>query len=150
MKGRKPKPNELKIFDGNPGKRPLKDVPKPDKCATCPEPPEWLGEYGQSYWKENAPHLFKLGILRVLDVPAFEQLCIAWNDFQVASRAIAKEGQVLEDERGKTYKNPRVTVRTEAFNMLRTLQAGFGMIPTERMRIEAPEKKHDPAQEFLG
>jgi phage terminase small subunit len=48
--GPKPKPTELKIIEGNPGKRPLnKNEPRPPRLS--PQCPNWLLPEAKKEWK---------------------------------------------------------------------------------------------------
>jgi phage terminase small subunit len=49
MRGRKPKPNALKVLAGNPGKRPIKE--ELAVAGDVPDCPDHLDERAQKEWK---------------------------------------------------------------------------------------------------
>src|SRR4051812_32697332 len=59
MQGRKPTPAALKLIQGNPGKRPIRQEPQPER-GDLPEPPEFLAEDAKAEWRRVAPELYRL------------------------------------------------------------------------------------------
>ncbi len=72
--GRKPKPTNLKILHGNPGKRPLNlNEPKPMKVVpTCP--PHLMPD-AKAEWERMSDKLYSLGLLTEIDGTAFAIYC---------------------------------------------------------------------------
>src|SRR6185437_9377257 len=65
MRGRRPKPTNLKKLTGNPGKRRLReDEPVATGTAECPE---HLDAIGRREWERVAPLLQEMGILASID-----------------------------------------------------------------------------------
>lgn len=52
MRGRKPKPTNLKILEGNPGKRPL-NLKEPKPLQIAPECPKWLKTLAKDIWEKT-------------------------------------------------------------------------------------------------
>lgn len=93
MKGAPAKPTALKILQGNPGKRPLpKNEPiPPDGDVVRPR----MGKRAASVWDRYAPLIGQMGLLTVVDVPAFAMLCslIAeseWKPREMSATRIAR------------------------------------------------------------
>lgn len=151
MNGRKPKPPELKVFNGNPGKRRIKKVPKPPNLEALPEPPEWMGKYGKEYWAEHAGHLFRMGMLTVLDVSEFSRLCSAYHYMREAQDDIDKNGIIMLDEKGKPFRNPATMVQNQMNGIVNSLTCRFGLSPSDRTRIANHSKEEDKGvKEFLA
>jgi len=72
----KPKPTNLKILEGNRGRRKLVDEPKPRPLI--PTPPKGLDRVAKKFWLELAPKIENLGLLTEVDVSAFTVLCQVW------------------------------------------------------------------------
>ncbi|HFH7680582.1 TPA: phage terminase small subunit P27 family, partial [Streptococcus agalactiae] len=62
VRGRKPKPTNLKILEGNSGKRPLpiNEVKPKQKAPRCPQ---WLEDDAKKEWKRMGKILEQMGIL---------------------------------------------------------------------------------------
>ena len=76
-RGRKPKPTNIKVLEGNPGKRKLNIYePSPEKKA--PECPDWLEDEAKAEWERLCEPMMKLGILSELDMAAFAVYCQAY------------------------------------------------------------------------
>ena len=74
MRGRKPKPTQLKVLDGNPGRRPLNDrEPQPPEGA--PEPPEFLDAEARAEWFRTAGVLQQMGTLSKADRAPLAAFC---------------------------------------------------------------------------
>lgn len=107
--GRPTKPTELKVLEGNRGKRPLnKNEPDPDYLDNL-EPAGWLPDDAKVVWRELAFKLRKAKLLTVLDVPALEKACCAIARYRHAERVligvdliVSKDGATKEErERAK-------------------------------------------------
>ena len=74
MKGRKPKPAEVREAQGNPGHRPMPtaahDVPGLKASA-----PKGLPVAARRIWEELAPELGRMKLLRTTDFGAFSRYC---------------------------------------------------------------------------
>ena len=78
IRGRKPKPTNLKVLEGNPGKRPLPtNEVKPQKKA--PRCPQWLEEDAKREWKRMGKILEQMGLLTEMDMTAFAGYCQAYD-----------------------------------------------------------------------
>ena len=167
MAGNRPgpqtKPTQLKVLNGNPGKRPLNDrEPQPNRVA--PEElhhvkPDMLRE-GQSQdpdtmlgaasrmWDEMAPELLRLGLLANVDINALMAGCIAWGMAVEASKKLSKEGLTVEepktDRTGAVVgyaikKHPVAQIARDNYAAYRAWCQEFGLTPASRPRLQAPE-----------
>ena len=76
MRGRKPKPSALKMFEGNPGKRPLKQT-EPNPTVETKECPVHLNDEAQAEWNRITPDLHTLGLVARVDRAALAAYCQA-------------------------------------------------------------------------
>jgi phage terminase small subunit len=130
--GRKPQPTRLKMFKGNPGKRPL-NAHEPKAPAGPVVKPEGLSEDASRLWDELAPLCMEMGTLTAVDVQAFAALCELQATFKAIIATKATE-----------QFNPRL--ERETATALRPFYALFGMDPSSRSRISVskpvePESK---------
>lgn len=70
--------------------------------ACIPDPPEYLGEAGKQFWKQQGPYALSVGIVEQGDLFAFAALADSWDYYQ----RLAKEAQgavEYEDRKGVTH-----------------------------------------------
>ena len=144
MRGRKPKPTELKLLQGVLGKRRLPSPEqrlRPTKRDNVPSPPSWVCSEGKKFWKELAPDLYRLGILTVLDEGT---LAVACNAHGEAARAQAdinrlrrKRPRTLEDELLVRELIGKAMVQMDkASKLYKSFLSELGLSATSRTRIE--------------
>jgi P27 family predicted phage terminase small subunit len=139
-RGPKPEPTALKLFKGNPGKRPLNEnEPKPVSAVNSPAPPTWLGEVGQAKWRELAPQLYAVGCLTLLDYDGLASLCEAHDTFHAAMGIVEKEGMVAVSAKGGAYQHPAVGIKNAALQRIRQLGNDFGMTPSARSSLKVDQ-----------
>ena len=153
-RGRKPTPNQLKVINGNPGKRPInQNEPKPNPLA--PEPPDWLDELALREWHRLAPKLERLGLLTETDYIAFGNLMQEYSDMIKLRLFIREQGNTYEYTNVKGMTN--TTVRPEAMQLekkianIKTLCVEFGLTPSSRSRIQVPgQEDADDMEQLLS
>ena len=141
MEGRKPKPNHLKILDGNPGKTKIKEDPKPPEGM--PEPPPHLDAYALEEWNRHAPGLNAMGMLSPVDSSTFGAYCMAYSRWRTAEEQIklrvdkmgALAGLVEETKQGTMIKNALVTVARQSAEDMVKFGADFGLSAIARTRL---------------
>lgn len=139
MRGRKPKPTELKLLDGNAGRRPINpDEPRPDPVdtGTLPPAPRRLGKTGRAEWRAQVEVLSGSRVLTVSDLTALEQLCAAVEE--------------LAQLRAWLQREMRRPLKTRALDVVKWLhsaidrkstlavkyEAEFGLTPSSRTRVK--------------
>lgn len=129
MKGRNPKPTNLKLVLGNPGRRPLKeDEPKPDGMAIKPK---FLSTRASEIWDQYCPELTRIGILTSVDSHMFAAWC-----------SLAEELEI----------DPKMMTAARIAQM-RSLASAFGMDASARVRLgRTPDGKshEDPAAAYFA
>jgi len=154
-KGRPPKPTNLKVLEGNPGKRPLpENEPKPKPIP--PKCPSWLNREGKKMWKQLAPELDRLGLLTMVDGQAFAAACQSWGIWVECERFMKKHGRTYEYTNKEGYTNlierPEVKIGQKALAEFRAFCSEFGLTPAARTRIEVKllDSEEDPMEMLLG
>lgn len=127
-RGRKPKPTNLKLVTGNPGKRELpEDEVDP---GGEPTPPESVmkEDHVLAIWDQYAPMLTELGVLTQADSHTFSVWCHLAAEFE-------------------KYPNG---MSASKISQMRALASEFGLNPSSRARlpVRKPTTK-DPAEEFF-
>jgi P27 family predicted phage terminase small subunit len=142
--GRKPKPSELKLLTGNPGKRPVRRAPGGQRQRLrAPAPPEWLPEDGQREWRRVAPLLLAMRVLRDTDLTALAVYCESYARYRQAQQELQDNGSLTTDTgTGSIKTHPSVTVLNQAVAQMRAFMVEFGLTPSSRGRVasEAPRE----------
>lgn len=135
--GRKPKPPELRIIEGNPGHRPIpENTPKPaPKKPSCPR---WLLPDAKKEWHRVAPMLEKLGLLTKIDMAALAGYCQSYARWKDCEEEIDRNGYTVVTEKGFVIQHPAVSIAKNCLNMVRKFCSEFGMTPSSRGRIQIP------------
>ncbi len=127
MVGRQRTPTALKVVKGNPGKRPLPEN-EPDPRGEVKKP-AFVKYRATRFWKQFAPELERLGVLKSTDVVMFGVWCCLVAEF---------------DESPRSFNAAKLA-------QMRALAASFGLEPSSRSRFSVPQpKKKDGAEEFFS
>jgi P27 family predicted phage terminase small subunit len=145
MRGRPPKPTQLKLLTGNPGRRPLNTrEPEPAlQSASLPAHLRWLPDEAKAEWKRLAPELARLRLLTVLETGLLAMYCEAYALWVQASKIVAKEGFTFTSANGNPRPHPALAVSRAAAETVVKIAAQFGMTPASRTRV-AVSPQPDP------
>lgn len=132
--GRPPKPVELRVLEGNPGKRPIIEPPKaPPNRPTCPA---WLTGEARAEWRRVVPILDRLGLLTEADRTTLAAYCEAVSVFRAATEEVAAHGVLVKGRRrGDLIKNPALQVQRDASKLIALYSSSFGLSPSDRVRL---------------
>lgn len=162
LRGRPRKPTNLKLLEGNPGRRPLpENEPKPRPVA--PKRPAWLNSEAKRMWKRLAPELERLGLLTSVDGEAFAAACQAWGTYVECERLFKSKDPETGQRMGRTYtyvnkagqaniiERPEVRIGQKALEAFHRFCSEFGLSPASRARIavKAEAEGFDPMEELL-
>jgi len=94
-------------------------------------PPKGMRKAAKDVWLSLAPQLQASGLLTVADLPTFARYCRMYVAWQAAMKAVEKEGS-----------RENVLTLAKLDEMLRKLEASFGMSPSDRtgIRVEKPSQ----------
>ena len=149
MAGRRPKPTNLRLLQGNPGKRALnRKEPKP--ATEKPSMPEHLSDTAKAEWNRMSEQLLRLGLLTVIDRAAFAAYCTAYGRWAEAEEALKKTGPVVRSATGYPILSPYLSVSNRALEQMRAFSIEFGLTPASRSRISVGQNgAGDPMEDFL-
>lgn len=154
--GRKPKPDLQVAREGNPGKRPVKDVAKLPPSALVE--PDWmeklpgtasedvrLREITSGLWRKLAPTLSRSVGLVGEQQETLVDYCITYARIDQGERALSTEGVIVMTERGRV-KNAWTTILNGYRAHLRSLIGELGLSPSSASRITKPvdDDEDDP------
>ena len=149
IRGRKPKPAELRLIEGKRGHRPIPKTPKPPKAKKAPPPPAWLAKYAKEEWRRIVPELFGLGLLTKIDTAALEAYCQCYARWREAEELLTITVSVTENG----YESPSayINIATKYAKEMRAFLVEFGMTPSSRARIgtNAPDADEEEWDKLL-
>lgn len=131
--GPPPKPPQLKVLEGNPGKRRL-NLPaiKPTPGAPCPK---FLHALAKQEWNRIVPELMRLGLLTQIDRASLAAYCEAWADFERAAEQMKNRPLTVIAGNGTEIPHPALVIKRAAMEKIRQFAAEFGFSPSARGRI---------------
>jgi P27 family predicted phage terminase small subunit len=149
MRGRKPKPLERQVAEGDPRKigkvklgTMLKNQPFVDgNLPDCPERFSVVAKQAWFFWKSE---LENMKLAASCDEKSLEMACIEFDTYLRANKAVRRLGEVIEEQvfsrSGKVIgsrlkKNPWVDVRNRAFVNVARFTTEFGLSPMSRTRL---------------
>ena len=146
--GRKPKPTQLKVVTGNPGRRPLNEC-EPVASSVRPVAPDWLDTEAAMEWSRVTVLLDEIGMLSQTDAAALEAYCVCYGRWKDAERKVVEGGMIVRGAKDQPIKSPWLRVAETALADMRKLLAEFGLTPSSRSRLVAePRKRPDSVEDF--
>lgn len=144
------KPTNLKLLEGNPGKRPIPQYePKPKPIR--PKRPAWLDNEAKREWDRLAPELEKLGLLTTIDGTAFAAYCQSYSRWRQAEETLKKHGTVFKTPSGYIQQLPQVAIARNYAKIMREFCMQFGLTPASRSSIDLKPStgEEDPMEKLL-
>lgn len=151
-RGPSPKPTNLKILQGNPGKRQLnKDEPRFPTGAELLKPPAYLSKYAKKEWKRIAPLLLKNNLLTEADISMLAAYCQAYHKWIENEKLIRTYGYTTVTDKGNIVQRPEVSIANKSMDEMIKVGKEFGLTPSSRtnLHIEKTEEVKDPFMEFM-
>lgn len=141
MRGRKPKPTELKLVQGTFTKKDeRKRNREPVVSKNLDQAPAWFTESQKTSWNyaiENAP----AGLLKRLDKSVLTAWVVAEDLHRFASEQLQNEGIVFTSPKGYQIQSPYVGVLNTQASMMMKCASEMGFTPTSRSRIVLAEEE---------
>jgi P27 family predicted phage terminase small subunit len=139
VRGRKPKPTQQQINEGDPGKRGVKKLgeklaAEPKAERGLPECPDYLGARARAAWAMWKEELEKMRLDCRPDGPMLEGACVNYERAVKADLVIAKSGLVVA---GRA--NPAIAISNAAWRQVRSFCSEFGLSPVSRTRLTIEE-----------
>lgn len=138
--GHNRKPNEIKILEGNPGKRSLTIPPPFTRTKNVPPAPSHLSPIARAEWARLADELFNLNLLKKVDVKSFEQYCVLYAKYRDANAKVKEQGMVIKSPNGYPMVNPYHTIAMQCGRDMMRILTEFGMTPASRTRLHAEKQ----------
>lgn len=142
-RGPAPKATNLKILEGNPGKRPLNNnEPQPESGAVCPD---WLSADARAHWNRIAPVLESCGILTRADEYTLAAFCDAVANYiratqQIEQMANMTSGPAQTDlfgaYAGGAKAHPIIQVQRNYADLMAKFGTKLGLSPSDRSSIK--------------
>lgn len=156
LAGRKPKPNELKKLEGNPGRRPINEA-APVFAEIGERPPvdfeAVMDKRALEEWDRMIPNLRGLGIITTVDASLLVNYCITASVAMQAALDIQKHGLTYENETREggiaLRKNPAVDIFNQAAATCKTLMAEMGLTPSARSKLVVSKPEDDDPMDNL-
>lgn len=151
LRGPTPKPTAIRILEGNPSRRPIRNnEPKPEQVT--PICPSWLDKDGRAEWHRVVPQLEKMGVLAKIDRGALALYCDAWSQFLAVRVMLQSEGMTYSLANGYVQQRPEVSVYHKLQAILKSWTHEFGLTPSARGRMTVGDKAEDadPFEAFLN
>ena len=140
--GRKPKPAELRLLEGNREHRRIPETVKP-KVKRIPAP-HWLHPEAKKEWKRMVRELQPLGLFTVIDKVALEAYCQLYAKWKAAEQKA--ELHIFETDSGYKSINPYINVALKYAKEMRAYLVEFGMTPSARTRVNVDKLKDEAAE----
>lgn len=137
MKGRRPKPDVLKIADGTLRKHRVKK--RPEATGVLPRCPFRKTSLAGKKWAEVVKGLSHFKLIDKIDATHVEGLCVAYEQAKLADAQVAKEGMYLIGARGTYIKHPCVQIACEAWKLVRAYSNDLGLNHLSRQRMASPK-----------
>jgi len=134
MKGRKPRPTQIKILEGEKNKNRInRREPKPHPGRpTCPD---HLSPAAKSEWKRIVPQLEEMGRLSKNDRTELALYCQAYARWKKAEDVLNEKGELYKTQSGNVITSPMLWVANKAMEQCHKFLVEFGMTPASRGRI---------------
>jgi P27 family predicted phage terminase small subunit len=148
-RGPAPKATNLKILEGNPGKRPLNsNEPQPETGATCPD---WLSDNAQLFWAELYPVLESCGIITKADQYTLAAYCDALANYKRATVEIEELESLIEKNGHGSKMSPVVTAQRNYAELMIKYGTKLGLSPSDRTSLKvSPTKKQSKWQDKIS
>ena len=146
--GRKPKPGNIRQFEGNREHRPIQNEPKPKpiKSIRCPS---HITGTARDIWKRYVPKLQKLGLFTEIDVDTFGMYCILLADFFKYKAMVDAGDDITVAQSGFKQISAAAVLMHKSFDRMMKIATEFGFTPSSRSRIEVKIDDPDDFDEFL-
>lgn len=128
------KPTNIKLLEGNPGKRPInKKEPQPEKeLLKCPS---WLNNIAKYEWNNLSKQLYNLGLLTKVDKIMLAEFCQSYSRWREAESQLKKD-KFLIPTKGGFKMNPLIAISKIYTSQMNYCIAKLGLSPSDRAKLE--------------
>ncbi len=153
QRGPKPKPFEMKVLEGNPGKRPLSIDGVWRPFVEIPDPPKYLGKQALKEWKRITVELAANNLIAKLDRDMLAVLCQSIERVTLFETSLKKrmdgllakgidpaEAYLTKSGSGYEAISGLYVALNKERDVLEKLLAEFGMSPAQRSRVSLGQR----------
>ena len=154
LRGPKAAPNVVKMWNGNPGKRPLNLSDGVNPEISVPSAPSWLSNHARKEWRRISGELEILGLIAQVDKASLATYCQTWGDLCDLELAFAAQKKMASAMAGNEdtrlmaayfQKTPTGFLRESSIHRkivemrseLDRYVKNFGLNPSARARVQA-------------
>lgn len=135
-RGRKPTPLNLRVVQGNPGKRKIPDdIPKPKATVKVPRAPKQLSVAARPYWRQFARELSNMRVLTSADYPALAMLSEQYAIYWEAMDGVRQYGIIGVTPNNHLVRSEWLNTANKAMDQCLKILLEFGLTPSARMRV---------------
>jgi P27 family predicted phage terminase small subunit len=161
MRGRKPRPLQAQINEGDPrqrgkGKIAQRAAGEPKATTGLPPCPRHLNGRSRSSWKFWSEELAGMGLDKRPDGPMLEGACRAYARAVEADLILDREGLIVTDTRVSeagesitTKKHPAVEISNRSWLIVKAFCSEFGLSPVSRTRLAIAKKPQDSMKSLM-
>ena len=148
---RHPTPPELRLLDGNPGKRRVEGS-SPQRVEADLTPPASLEGVAREKWIEVAPILKKSGVFTAADRGTLERYCHVWEQWVVVSKHVRENGLTQITSTGYSQLSAEGALFRSLPGDLLKIEKEMGMTPSSRssLKVGNAETAEDPLDAYLS
>jgi P27 family predicted phage terminase small subunit len=136
-RGPRPRPTQLKLLHGDRKDRINQHEPTPRQ--SLPELPDGASADVREVWDYTLRELIAMKIAHAADRDALLCYCEAVVTHRKASALLAKSHVLVQGRDGGLVRNPVIQIQRDAATTIRGFAQEFGLTPSARTRIEAPD-----------
>jgi P27 family predicted phage terminase small subunit len=131
MRGRKPKPAQLRVIEGgnDDGRGAAYTGPKAPTC------PAHLNPSAKAEWKRLGQQLFVRGIIGEGDRAALAAYCQAYGRWVEAERKLAETPLLIKLPSGYIQQSPWLAMANKQLEIMHKYMAELGLSPVSRSRV---------------
>lgn len=154
MRGRKPKPVEIRKRDGSfrPDRNPapvVVDQGSLNDTAGILEPPDSLDETAKEFWRQAVPTLMQVGLLSSVDQAALEMLATQYARAKQAAEVIKNQGHLARGSTGQLVEHPSLRTEREAATAFLRFAEQYALTPVARTRLGLAEMQRRSLQQEM-
>lgn len=135
MRGRKPKPTNLKLITGT--QRPDREnVDEPKPPITIPDAPDHLQDEEIDVFIDIAGKLARMRVMTEMDVDAVAFYAVRFVVWKEAMSVVRETGLLAKAKNGSPIQNPYLGIANKAQADCMKILIEFGLTPSSRTRIK--------------
>jgi P27 family predicted phage terminase small subunit len=146
MRGRRPKPPQLKLLQGNPGHRKVNIGPRfAGDFGSCPK---HLTGQARKLWCQLARELDEKGLSSRPARGMFEGLCFHYGEWRRHAEFLTAAGPIVQGPDG-LHPRPEIKMLDQAYQSFRLAAAEFGLSPASNGKVSVPKRARKSLRDEL-